>query len=244
MSLLKKLRKIARQKVDRKVSNLEHLNIRDKPPETLFRFFGDEQYAEMFISGIIRVSTFKKCRNLANERGRDELEGHLSVNSGSFNIKDSSSLSKEEKIKLNNLAGFISLGEGCQNVTIENNVVNRIIPDSYVYCFSTENGQYMRDNFGIYGVEVRDPARLIRLMHEEILKSGLANTSEAGLVEYNENVGDISRVDAWKGMGFSKRSSLFGEEKEYRLVSNPIMEDIDYLDINVGDISDFVSRLY
>jgi hypothetical protein len=133
------------------------------PPRYLFRLLPDE-HARTFVRGSIRLSTLEGCRRDEKSGRGDPGEGRTTYNTGSIS-GDSDDPSVQHRLRriTVNLVG--------SNIALEDNTYVRVIPDAYLLCMTTENGEDLRKIFGERCIRIRNPIEFFSGITEELRRA-------------------------------------------------------------------------
>jgi len=208
-------------------------------PKTLYRFFSNEQYANDFINGKIRLSTLKSCTEIEIHKGGDDLEGKMKIHIDNHVFQVSSDTDKK---LLQNATVVIrkSSPESKMQIRMVNCTTNYKI-DANVLCFTKEPSEYILKTFGQFGVQLNNPEIFLERVHKCLKES---DPNYLGYrfnhVHYNDNSANYLDMDALDQLGFSKRKEIFEMENEFRfLFGSKALMEVKF--INIGSISDIAS---
>ncbi|WP_185213751.1 hypothetical protein [Sphingobacterium mizutaii] len=210
-------------------------------PDVLYRFFGNENHAQDFLRGKIRLSTLYACRTLENKIARDENEGAVFMKVDSFTT---TGVDKKDNQILRNLGIGIqdhSGGVGGQIKLINIRAIQNM--NAHVLCFTKSISDYIIENFGKYGVQIIDPYEFLLRVHFELRRidpNYLGNDSQP--VIYNDNNINFKEPDSIQLLGFSKNREKFELENEYRLLFGN-RKEIEPKFIEIGNITDIASYI-
>ncbi|WP_223999106.1 hypothetical protein [Cupriavidus pinatubonensis] len=123
----------------------------------IYRFLDMPEYADLFVQGKIRISTFNLCRKCEDPQRGDKDEGSLTYHSGFI-----SGDADDPAVRTVAARTGILLGPGV-NITMSNNTTYIRIPDALVLCATERfSPEHMREGFGKHCVEIFDPQGLFQ----------------------------------------------------------------------------------
>ncbi len=204
---------------------------------TIYRFFSDKKYAEDFLKGRIRLSTLEDCRKLEEDRGGDPLDGFLTTNVKNLTINWND---EHSKIILKNIPSINM--ETSSNIRFVDFNFNTVL-NAHVLCFTKKDSGYVKSIFGKHGVVIHRPRELYSKICKIMADYDLFfKGAKAGSVVYEGHSHSVYEDNSIQKLGFTKRKSIFENEKEFRMVffsSLPVKPEF----IEVGDIRD-IATLY
>jgi len=202
---------------------------------SLYRVFENEEYADKFYDGHIRVSTLEHCRNLENKLARDKKEGIAVVG---FKNLDS-----DEGMPHNNTFNPIANPQpSLPLVHLGNNTVK--LENAYVVCLSTKYNKYMETVYGKYCIEINKPAAFFYLLNAVMRNLELIVDIQPGPIIYDDSVFlNLKNMTTIMGVGFYKEEK-FAKENEYRVRLLPLLPDIEPVLIEIVNMRNLCKKVY
>ncbi len=178
-----------------------------KHPNTLYRFFDKEEYAQAFLDGEIRFGNIKRYKEIEGDR-KDESEGKASFY---WNQKAPSVTINKKSLKI------VENGESNQNISFEATFLNPV----YILSTSEEsvNIDELKRRFGAYIVRINKPSLFLEQLKKTDTNHPIG-TVELKKVIYNKNglMEPNPLLQAPSDYSYIQKPEVYKVEKEYRYV--------------------------
>ena len=200
----------------RSLAALDTPLLRKEPdiPKVLYRFFTNEEYANAFVAGKVRIITLKNCRNLEYGRG-DAGEGIHTYNSGSI-----SGDGKDPALREVARRSLIHFSEGSRDIALGNNTVIWQHPDAWVLCTTEQFGNVGLERFGRYGVQINSSEEFFKHVSVALHEMHGIRDGTLGRIRYSTR--EYQSLEPELGpIGFVKPPEPFAPEMEVRMLWSP-----------------------
>lgn len=211
------------------------------PPKTLYRFFKEEKHADDFIKGNLRISTLGLCRGYENTE-----QGDLGEGSSTHHISYASGGSKDKNFVDMAARDGIHIGEGCSNITIQNNRRQTFLRDGYVLCLSLENNpKTFQSSFGRYCAKITNPQLFFNLISLKLIRDFNVTHCISNQIDYTSRVfRDMEKEPPLISMAFIKPVIPYVSQKEFRMLWIPKNNTpINFIDINCPELIGVCERI-
>lgn len=218
----------------------ERIKASQSHPREVFRYFRSEKYAEDFVRGHVLISTLKICREYEDPLQGDSEEGFERYTPGAA-IRGGSNDS--DFVTMAGRVG-IRVGEGCEDIFINNAQIENSLHDAYVLCttigFSSDQ---LTDTFGNYCVKIKNLDAFQLEITKKLFEISPVDAYFRGGITYKER--SYQGMEPPPGViGFVKPSDKYSAQREYRFMwTVPHNHLIDKVIINCPGITEFVQRV-
>jgi len=218
----KKHAKILRRKQKKSQRSISTLPTRSKQDgnifkeNCIFRFFFEKWQAEALTNGYVWISTLETCRGYENPEQGDPGEATMTYNSGKITGDGDN-----PDVQLIAKRSGISIGKGCSNITMSNNICYSRLPDGYVLCTTDDflPGKLSK-TFGMYCVKINNPKLFFKRVTECFGQQTKLNESIIGKVVYDDRF--YKHTENPPGpIGFVKPKDKYSDQSEVRMLWIP-----------------------
>ncbi len=206
-------------------------------PSMVYRYFREEKYADLMVSGAFRLSTLAACRAHEDAEQGDPGEGTQAYHSGTIRGGSDDPAFVEQARR-----SGISVGAGCSEISIDNCVSHNTVPDAYLLCTSRyRDDDYFSRSFGAYCVEIVSPAMALWHITNMLVALGKSQQGACAPVRYRERV--YKGLEEMEHPVFVKPAIPYAPQREFRFAWIPQAPLTGPLDIVVPNLSHYCRRV-
>jgi hypothetical protein len=184
----------------------------------VFRYFKEERHAEALMQGDVWLSTLNQCREYETVGQGDPEEATEFYRlryafQGTTEDPDFARMAKRAGVEFG----------ASQNVEIVMSESTKRISDAFVLCTTEKQAAATSAVFGLYCVEINQPAKFGELVHRRLLQKhpairGMLNRVNYAPLEYR----DLEEPPG--SLGFVKRPDAFADQCEVRFLWIPVQQ--------------------
>ncbi|WP_416413754.1 hypothetical protein [Pantoea sp. App145] len=205
-------------------------------PNKIYRFFDNENFANDFVKGNMRISTLGVCRANENKAQGDSKEGTMTYH---INYISSEEKNSEQILKR---AGYRM--KGCVDCYVIDSFGEQEQKDSYILCTTMKfNPEDFKQDFGSYCIEITNPKKLMEIITRTLHKTKGITMCNYGRVVYKNRLTFQNECLEVPIELIKPDTDIYKMQNEFRFTWYTAESNISPIDIKCGDISDICKRI-